>query len=111
MAAGGANQCQWTIEIRAHCDEATRLALTQTIKQLARHADATVKLLPNATAMKPEVVVYGDDFFAGHFEIEMLDDSVGAGIAEVGLGEEDAVSSELLEAARDMRHDANNKRP
>ena len=101
----GRNQCQWTIEIRAHCDDAERQALTETISRLARHADATVKLLPNAGAMVPEVVAYGDDFFVGHFDVGLLQDTIGEAIASHDLGKDEGVSDELLQAARDMAHD------
>jgi hypothetical protein len=99
------NQCQWTIEIRAHVSETEREAINQTMSRLARHADATVKLLPNSNIMKPETVCYGDDFFVGHFDVAMLPDEIGNAIADVGLGQEEAVSDELLQAARDMAHD------
>lgn len=101
----GRNQCQWTIEMRAHCDEDERKALTEVISRLARHADATVKLLPNAATMKPEVVCYGDDFFVGHFEVSLMADRVGAAIVDQGLGVEEQVSDELLQAAREIAHD------
>ena len=99
------NQCQWTIEIRAHVSEEERDALNKTMSRLARHADATVKLLPNSNTMKPETVCYGDDFFVGHFDVAMLQDEIGDAIAQTGLGEEEQVSDELLQAAREMQHD------
>lgn len=98
-------QCQWTIELRAHVSEEERDALNKTVSRLARHADATVKLLPNANIMKPETVCYSDDFFIGHFDVSMLPDEIGDAIAETALGTEDQVSDELLQAARDMQHD------
>lgn len=97
------SHCQWTIEMRAHCSDAEREAITETVRKLARHGDATLKLLPNATAMKPEVVCYGDDFFVGHFDVSMLDDSIAEAISAQSLGEDEGVSDELLQAARDMQ--------
>jgi hypothetical protein len=81
------------------------VALTETISRLARHADATVKLLPNATEMGPGVVAYGDDFFVGHFDVGLLQDTIGEAIASHDLGHDEGVSDELLQAARDMAHD------
>lgn len=106
----GRSQCQWTIEMRAHCSDAEREAVTTTIRSIARHAQATLMLLPNAGVIQPQVVCYGDDNFVGHFEIAALDDVLASAIDEASPSPSATVSSELLEAAREMQHHANDKK-
>jgi hypothetical protein len=97
-------QKQWTIEARADfADQTKNDAITRAIREAAVHVHAVMALLSDG--QKPQVVVFADDFFEGHEEISLHDDTLGKAIDEhknVGGGE---ISDELMAAARDMRPD------
>lgn len=100
-------QRQWTIEARADFADADKNeAITQAFREAAVHVHAVMALL--ADGQKPQVVCYSDDFFTGHAEIGLHEDTLGKAIAESKV-QEGVVSDELLQAARDMQHDKNNK--
>lgn len=99
-------QRQWTIEARADFDDPDKNeVITKAIQQAARHVHATLALL--ADSQQPQVVAFSDDFFSGHQEISLLEDVIGKGLA-VSTEVEAPISSELLEAARELQHDKNN---
>lgn len=102
-------QRQWTIEARADfADQEKNDVITKAVQQAAVHIHATIALL--ADGIKPEVVVFSDDFFHGHEDISLLPDTLGAALADHGGTQSESVSEELVQAARDMQHDKNNER-
>lgn len=100
-------QRQWTIEARADfADKEKNDAIDQAFKVAAAHINATLQLLSDG--QKPNVVVFSDDFFAGHQDIDWLGDPLGKAIAEHGgskTGDAPEVSDQMLAALRDMRSD------
>lgn len=102
-------QRQWTIEARADFqDQEKNDAITEAVRVAAVHINATIALL--ADGIKPQVVAFSDDFFAGHDDIALLEDKLGKAIAdhEDKVGDDAPVSSEMMDAMRDMQHDKNN---
>lgn len=102
-------QRQWTIEARADfADQEKNDAITEAIRRAAVHVHATMALL--ADGVKPQVVAFSDDFFSGHEEIALMKDHLGDALEQHGDQiEEASVSDELMQAARDLQHDKNNK--
>lgn len=106
---GLAMQRQWTIEARADfADQEKNDAITESVRRAAVHINATIALL--ADGIKPQVVAFSDDFFAGHEDIALLEDKLGRALADHSdaVGEEAPVSDEMLQAMRDLQHDKNN---
>ena len=96
-------QRQFTIELRVdYADQDKNEAMRKALSAAARHVLATAHLL--ADGVKPQIVVFSDDFFTGHEEIAILDNTLGSAIEESNAPDE-VVSDELLQAARDMQHD------
>ena len=69
------------------------------LQAAARHVYATATLL--ADAVKPQIAIFSDDFFAGHEQITLLEDTIKAGKEQIGGTDETPVSDELLGAMRD----------
>lgn len=92
-------QRQFTIELRVdYADNDKTKVMRQAMQQAARHAYATAVLI--ADGVKPQIALFSDDFFTGHEQIELLEDTVGQGIAQIDSGEpEEQISSELMAAA------------
>lgn len=102
-------QRQWTIEARADfADQEKNDAITEAVRRAAVHINATIALL--ADGIRPQVVAFSDDFFAGHDDIALLEDKLGKAIEDHAdqVGDEAAVSDEMRDAMRDMQHDKNN---
>lgn len=96
-------QRQWTIEARADFkDQEKNDMITKAIKEAAVHVHAVMALLSDG--QKPQVVAFSDDFFQGHEDLDLYEDTLGKAIEEHGdsvvPGE---VSDELIQAARDMK--------
>lgn len=94
-------QRQFTIELRVDFADPEKLPeITKVLQQCARHAFATAQLIsdnPKAT----QIVIYSDDFFSGHEEIKLLEDTIQQGLDATGnTTGSDELSSELMEAAR-----------
>lgn len=103
-------QKQWTIEARADfADREKNEAIDEAVRRAAVHINATIALLSDG--IKPQVVAFSDDFFAGHNDIALLKDTLGAALEEHrdAAGEEAPVSSEMMAAMSEMQHDKNNK--
>lgn len=89
-------QRQFTIEIRVdYADSEKNAAMKQTLQQCARHAYATAQLLSDG--VKAQVVIYSDDYFSGHEDIMLLEDTIQQGLDAVGNTKE-IISSELMGA-------------
>ena len=93
-------QRQFTIEIRVdYADNGKTDVMKKAMQQAARHVFATATLL--ADGVKPQVAVFSDDFFTGHEEIALLDDTITQGIEAIqATGEQEVISNELLAATR-----------
>ena len=92
-------QRQWNIEIRADfADPEKNDAITQIVKQAARHCYANVALLSDQ--VKPNMACYSDDYFSGHEDINPLDDTIQQGLDAVG-GDETAISEDMIQALKD----------
>lgn len=76
----------FTIEIRIDFRDESKLPVMQkAIQQAARMVYSQAGLLGDA--IKPEIVIYGHDFFKGHIDIPLFDDDVALGakaITEAG---------------------------
>ena len=98
-------QRQWNIEARADFEDADKNeVITDAIRRAAVHVNATIALLLQADGhgQKPEVVCYSDDFFTGHKEIALLEDTLGKALVDHGGTEQESVSAELIAAAKEM---------
>ena len=101
-------QRQWNIEARADFEDADKNeVITEAIRRAAVHVNATIALLLQADGhgQKPEVVCYSDDFFAGHQDIALLEDTLGKALVDHDSTEQDSVSAELIAAAKEMASD------
>lgn len=90
-------QRQFTIELRVdYADNEKNAAMQEAVQRAARHVLATAALL--ADGVKPMIAAFSDDFFTGHKEISVLEDTIAKGQAQIGSTAEDSVSSELTSA-------------
>lgn len=90
-------QRQFTIELRVdYQDEGKNEAMQEAVKRAARHVLATAALL--ADGVKPQIAAFSDDFFTGHKEISVLEDTIATGKQQLGGEAEETVSSELVAA-------------
>ena len=97
-------QRQFTLELRVdYADNGKNAEMKQAVLRAGRHLLATAALL--ADGIKPEIVAYADDFFEGHTEISVLEDTIGRELAEEQQASEasngslaSALSSELIAA-------------
>jgi len=93
-------QRQYTIELRVdYADSGKNDTMRTALQAAARHVYATAVLL--ADAVKPQVAIFSDDFFAGHESIVLMEDTIQAGKEQIGDTKEDAPSDELVQAMRD----------
>lgn len=68
----------FTIEVRVDFRDEDKLPLMQTIvQQAARQVIAQAGLLGDV--VKPQVAIYGHDYFVGHADIPMFDDDIATG--------------------------------
>jgi hypothetical protein len=96
-------QRQFTIELRVDYEDAEKNpVMKEALLRAARHVFATATLL--ADAVKPQIVLFSDDFMVGHEEIPLLEDTLGKAIEEAGGQEQEGVSEEMLKAVRDMHN-------
>ena len=91
-------QRQFTIELRVdYADDGKNEVMRKALQAAARHVYATAQLLKDGVA--PQIAVFSDDFFSGHSEIALLEDTIAQGVeATGGVQEGDKVSSELMAA-------------
>lgn len=95
-------QRQFTIELRVdYADNDKNAAMQEAVQRAARHVLATAALL--ADGVKPQIAAFSDDFFTGHKEIAVLEDTIAKGRQEISGGgidpaADEGVSSELLGA-------------
>ena len=93
-------QRQFTIELRVdYADNGKNDAMRTALQAAARHVYATATLL--ADAVKPQVAIFSDDFFSGHEQITLLEDTIKDGLDQIGDTKEDAPSDELVRAMRE----------
>lgn len=94
-------QRQFTLEIRVdYADNGKNEAMRVMMAALARTGYATAVML--ADGVKPQVAIFSDDFFQGHQDIMLLDDTIAEGtkaISEPGEVPEQ-LSSELLNSVK-----------
>ena len=102
-------QRQFTIELRVDFADADKLpVLKNVLKQVARHAYATAQLLTD-NPKTTQIAVHSDDFFTGHEEIKLMEDTIQDGLDSVAMSDAaantdtatvdaDAVSAELKAA-------------
>lgn len=94
-------QRQWTIEARADfADPEKNAVITEAVRRAAVHVNAQLALLSDG--QKPQVVCFSEDFFDGHQDIALLQDTLGDALEEHSDMQEAPISSELLAAAREM---------
>lgn len=94
-------QRQFNIELRVdYADNDKNQAMKEAMQRAARHVFAQAALL--ADGVKPTIAIYSDDFFSGHEEIALIEDTITKGIELVG-GEDDQVSAEMAALAQSMK--------
>lgn len=96
---GAHMQRSFHIELRVDFADPEKLEpLKQVLQQAARHAYATAQLISD-NPKSTQIAIFSDDFFSGHEEIKLLDDTIQQGLDDVGdtSGSEE-VSSELAAA-------------
>lgn len=97
-------QRQFTIELRVdYADNEKNVSMQESVQRAARHMLATAALL--ADGVKPQIAAFSDDFFTGHKEISILEDTIAKGLTQIGGGE-DSVSSELTAALAAQTEDS-----
>lgn len=90
---------QFTIELRVDYADAEKNEVMRRALQIAgRHMFATASLLSDG--VKPQIAMFSDDFFDGHAEIALIEDTIQKGLDEVGGEGDQGVSSELIAACR-----------
>lgn len=73
-------QRQFTIELRVDFEDQDKLpVLTSILQQAARHAFATAQLISD-NQKTTQIAIFSDDFFSGHEEISLLEDTIQQGI-------------------------------
>lgn len=98
-------QRQWNIEARADFEDPEKNdVITAAIQRAAVNVNATIALLLQADGhgQKPQVVCYSDDFFVGHKDIALLEDTLGNALVDHNATEQEAISPELIAAAKEM---------
>jgi hypothetical protein len=99
ITRGAHMQRQFTIELRVDFADPEKLPeLKKVLQQAARHAFATAQLISD-NPKSTQIAIFSDDFFTGHEEIKLLDDTIQQGLDNIGeeSGSE-GVSSELAGA-------------
>jgi hypothetical protein len=93
-------QRQFTVEIRVdYADQEKNEAMKKALQAAARHIYATAVLL--ADGIKPQIAIFADDFFSGHEEITLLDDTIASGLESIKSDDDNSgVSDEMMAAAR-----------
>lgn len=100
-------QRQFTIELRVdYADNEKNDAMRQACAAAGRHVFATASLLSDG--VQPQISIYSDDYFAGHEEIKLMEDTIQQGldataVAAEGAVPEQEISSELMKAVHDGR--------
>lgn len=94
-------QREFTIQLRVDFADSEKLEPIQNVlKQAARHALATARLISD-NQKSTQVVIFSDDFFHGHQEIALMDDVIQQGLDAIGEDSgTDAISSELADALK-----------
>lgn len=89
-------QRQFTIELRVDFEDSGKLQpLKEVLQQAARHAYATAQLISD-NPKSTQIAIFSDDFFSGHEEIKLLEDTIQQGLDQIGESSgADSVSSEL----------------
>ena len=84
-------QRQWTIKVRGDfADPGKYDIITEAVKRAWRELNATGLLLGDG--VKFEAAAFSDDFYVGHEDYVLVEDA-----------EHEGVSSEMLDAVRDMK--------
>lgn len=95
---------QFTIELRVdYADADKNEVMRKALQVAARHMYATASLLSDG--VKPQIAMFSEDFFDGHADIALVEDTIQQGLDELkangDTSEGDSgVSSELLDAVR-----------
>lgn len=81
-------QRQFTIEIRVDYEDAGKNdVMLKAMQMAAQHVYAQASLL--ADKVKPQIVVFSDDFMSETQQIALLDDTIGKGVQLLNNGESD----------------------
>src|ERR1700678_1805096 len=90
-------QRKFTVELRVDFADAEKLpAMKKVLQQVARHAYATAQLISDNSKLV-QVAIFSDDFFSGHEDILLLDDTIAEGLA-ADPDTEDASLAEIAAA-------------
>lgn len=100
ITRGAHMQRQFTIELRVDFADPEKLPeLKQVLQQAARHAFATAQLISD-NPKSTQIAIFSDDFFSGHEEIKLLEDTIQQGLDQLGeTSGSETVSDELAAAA------------
>lgn len=96
-------QRQFTMEIRVTFQEDGKSVEFRKAMAAAGRQLITVAALLDGTC-KPEIALYSDDFYKGHEEISLMEDSVSKGKELLGGDEDKGVSQAMVDALRDNQH-------
>jgi hypothetical protein len=99
ISRGAHMQRQFTVELRVDFADQDKLpALKQVLQQCARHAFATAQLLSDSPKTT-QIAIFSDDFFSGHEEIKLLDDTIQQGLDQIEeTSGAETLSSDLIGA-------------
>lgn len=102
MGEDKAMQRQFNISLNVdYADAEKNQVMREALQQAARHIYATASLL--ADQVKPKIAIWSDDYFTGEDKIELLEDTISKGIAQITTPGEDTgsgVSDELMNALK-----------
>lgn len=101
-------QRQFTIELRVDFADPEKLEpIKKVLQQAARHAFATAQLISDNPKLT-KIAIFSDDFFTGHEQIALLEDTIQQGLDSIGQESgSEGISSELANAARGFNGDIN----
>lgn len=95
---------QFTIELRVdYADQDKNEVMRKALQVAARHMFATASLLSDG--VKPQIAMFSEDFFDGHADIALIEDTIQQGLDDLHAAGGDTtadpgVSSELMDAVR-----------
>lgn len=101
-------QRQFTIELRVDFADPEKLEpIKKVLQQAARHAFATAQLISDNPKLT-KIAIFSDDFFTGHEQIALLEDTIQQGLDSIGQESgSEGISSELANAAKGFNGDIN----
>lgn len=95
---------EWKIELRTNfADRDKNEAVRQIVLQSAKHLNALALLLHDG--VKPDIAAYGDDWFAGRQDINLLEDVIQQGLDQSPSTTVGDIDQDLMKAMQEMQEE------